>query len=67
MLYYHCYRSLHITDSLADRLANSALSLGGWFTVNASGLYLYVPSAQVFWLHLLDSDLDRVASLDYVQ
>lgn len=66
MLYYHCYRSQHITDALADQLAWQVQVLGGWFTVNSNGLYLYVPEHRVFWIQLIDSDMDRVHSLDYV-
>ena len=66
MLYFRCYRSSHITNALADQLAQQVQRVGGWFTVNSGGLYLYIPEPSVFWFQLIDSDMDRVHSLDYV-
>ncbi len=66
MTFYRCYRSLHTQGRLADQLAFYAQTQGGWFTVNPSGLYLYVTDSVLTWLLLLDSQLEAVPSLDYV-
>jgi hypothetical protein len=65
-IFYHCYRSW-LPISKQDELSLLVQRLNGWLSVcSCICVDYYIPSDRAYMLFLLDPNLERKSSNDYV-